>query len=332
MVGGTGRGVIKMLAEHKVNVLRPGDQFRDWLADEIGDRIRNRRCDVSVYKIGPASHTVCRYEFEGENYSVVSKFYAEPTGWNKAYDPVEAMDREYRNLKKVQRIISVPRAVAASREFNCALVTEYARGKPLYVYMRTENGLYDKLTTVAQMLRDLHDKTPSRYKKQYEFAHFHKILDQLSLDKERRTIYNRLLGDWWYSTLLDQPQGCMVHNDANPVNYVFNQSHAWALDFESSWEHANRVHDLGTIAAELKHYFALHKKCGDRAEPYIGHFIWKYCKSEDEFRTVTKALPFFMSMGLLRIARLQIDPDHGAYVFNEALACLKAGGSNGHRR
>lgn len=320
-----------MLSEHRVNVLRPGDVFRDWLIYELGDRIHNKRCDAIVYKIGPASHTVCRYKFDGEDISVVAKFYGEPTGWKKVYDPVRAMEREFKNLRKVGKIINVPRAIATHRDFHCVLVTEYVHGKPLYTFMQSERGLFDKLTAVAQMLRKLHDQTASSYRKQNEFAYYHSILDQLGLDRHARKKYDSLIGDWWYSTLIDQPGGCMVHNDANPVNYIFNQSGACALDFESSWEHANRIHDLGTVAAELKHYFAFHKNDGNRAEPYIGHFIWNYCRGEEEFYRVTKALPFFMSMGLLRIARLNIDPDHGAYVFREALACLKANGFNGKK-
>lgn len=68
--------------------------------------------------------------------------------------------------------------------------------------------------------------------------------------------------------------------------------------------HANFVHDLGVVAAELKHYFARHKGNDQRAEPYIGHFLWHYSQSLDEFRRITQALSFFMSMGLLRTARL----------------------------
>ena len=44
------------------------------------------------------------------------------------------------------------------------------------------------------------------------------------------------------------------------MNYVFQQNRVYALDFESSWDHAILVHDLGIVAAELKHYFAIHEK------------------------------------------------------------------------
>ncbi len=310
-----------MLSEKRVSTLRPGDAFRDWLIDIVGDRIKDRRCNVAVYKISPASHTVCRYEFKGENYSVVAKFYAEPTGKLGDHDPAHSMQREFDTLKSVGNIISVPRPIAARKDFHSVLVTEYVHGKPLFRFMKSEKGLYDRLTATAHTLRRLHDHTKSDYRKQYEFAHFHNILDQLRLDSKRRLEFNRLLGDWWYSTLIDQPYGCRIHNDPNPINLVFDHDKLIILDFESSWEHANFVHDLGIVAAELKHYYARHKGSDQRAEPYIGHFLWHYCRNEEEFRRVTQALPFFMSMGLLRMARLEFN---SSYILKEALACLRS--------
>ena len=314
---------INMLSERRVCTLQPGDVFRDWLIHILQDRIQNKRCNVDVFLIGPASHTVCRYEFSGEKYSVVAKFYAEPTGWRTDYDPVKSMKREFETLKAVERLIDIPRPIAMRRRYNCALVTEYVRGRPLYKYMKTENGLYDKLTLVAHTLRRLHDQTGSHYRKQDEFAHFHKVLDQLKLNQSIRENYNRLLGNWWYSTLIDHSQGCRIHNDANPVNYVFDGDKVYVLDLESSREHANPVHDLGVVAAELKHYFALHKGNDQRAEPYIGHFLWHYSRNMEEFRRITQSLPFFMALGLLRMSRLGIDPDNSAYIHKEATACLR---------
>ncbi len=313
-----------MLSEKHVSTLMHGDLFRDWLVYILNDKISNKRCDVMVYKVEPASHTVCRYEFIGENYGVVAKFYAEPTGWRRDYDPVKSMEREFSILKRAAQIIDVPRPIAMRKDFNCVLVTEAVRGKTLYRHMETEKELYDKLTATAQILRRLHDSTKSIYRKQDEFAHFHKVLDQLRLDCSARKKYNRILGDWWYSTLVDLPYGCRIHSDANPLNYIFNHDKIYAIDFESSWEHASFIHDLGIIAAELKHYFAIHKNNEEKAEPYIGHFLWRYSKNEDEFHRITKTLPFFMALGLFRMARLGIDQDHNAYIFRKATDCLKA--------
>jgi tRNA A-37 threonylcarbamoyl transferase component Bud32 len=313
-----------MPSEKHVSTLRPGDVFRDWLVYVLDDRIKNKRCDVRVYKIEPASHTVCRYEFDGENYGVVAKFYAEPTGWRRDYDPVKSMEREFSTLKGVAAIIDVPRPIAMRKDFGCVLVTEHVHGETLYRHMKTEKELYDKLTAVAHILRRLHDNTRSLYRKQDEFAHFHKVLDQLRLDNSSRKKYDRILGDWWYSTLVDLPYGCRIHSDANPVNYISRYDRIYALDFESSWDHASFIHYLGVMAAELKHYFAIHKNNEEKAEPYIGHFLWHYRKSEDEFHRITRTLPFFMALGLLRMARLNIGRDHYAYIFRKATDCLKA--------
>ena len=76
------------------------------------------------------------------------------------------------------------------------------------------------------------------------------------------------------------------------------------LDFESSMEHANFMHDLGIIAAELKNHFAIYRGDARKAEPYIGHFLWQYSRNEPEFHAITRALPFFISLGLLRMARM----------------------------
>ena len=97
-----------MVSEHKVGILKPGTVFRDWLLDVIGERIQNKDCNVVVYKIRDGSHTVCRYRFKGEGYSVVAKFYAEPTGWLRHYDAVESMEREFRTLKKSSRLSIFP--------------------------------------------------------------------------------------------------------------------------------------------------------------------------------------------------------------------------------
>lgn len=35
-------------------------------------------------------------------------------------------------------------------------------------------------------------------------------------------------------------------------------------------------------------------------------------------------VPFFISLGLIRMNRLHMDPDHRAFVLKEALACLRS--------
>jgi aminoglycoside phosphotransferase (APT) family kinase protein len=312
-----------MASQRLIDTLEPGNVFRDWLVHKFRDRLSNDKCKVYVYKF-PASHTVCRYEFKGEDFGVVSKFYAEPTGGNRDYNAKHAMDREFEKLKKIQGIIDISRPLAKSKKFNCALITEYVKGKPLNRYIKSENDLYDRLTAVAYLLRRLHENTATEYRKDKEFARFHRVLDQMGLYGRAREKYNYLLRNWWYSSRLDRSSGCMIHNDAHPANYIFRHNRVYALDFESSWVQANPVHDLGVVAAELKKFFGWNNRGADRAEPYIGHFLWHYSRSENEFHEIARALPFFMSLGLLRMVRWKSESEESDYLIREAKACLEA--------
>lgn len=312
-----------MASQEFVGTLRPGDVFRDWMVHKFKDRIDNDRCKVHVYRIS-ASHTVCRYKFDGEDFSVISKFYAEPRGGNKNYNARRAMDREFNNLRKVEEIIDISRPLARNKYFNCALVTEYIKGKSLGEYIYIENGLYDRLTQVAHLLRRLHDNTKTSYRKEKEFARYHKVLDQMGLYGHAREKYNHLLGDWWYGSRLNRSSGCMIHNDAHPANYIIQHGRVYAIDFESAWQHAHPVHDLGIVAAELKKSFGWNKKRAERAEPYIGHFLWHYSRSENEFHEITQSLPFFMSVGLLRMTRWKGGSPERDFILKEAKACLSA--------
>jgi len=253
----------------------------------------------------------------------MAKFFAEPTGALKRYNPYRAMMREYGNLEVAASVINVSKPIAVNKHFNCALITEYVPGKPLLWYIKHEKHLYERLTDVAGMLYRLHIHTRGSYNKKKEFKNYHELLGHLHLDRHRREKFDRLLGEWWHSQLLDRKHGCMVHRDVHPSNYIFYKGKPYAIDFESSWFHANPVRDLGILSAELKNYFELNKGGGWKAEPYIGHFIWKYCRDEKEFSRVTEALPFYMSIGLLRSARLHQE-EYRNYLIKEALECLNS--------
>jgi tRNA A-37 threonylcarbamoyl transferase component Bud32 len=308
---------------HYVNTLRSGNPFRDWLVHKVvGHKLQNKQCLVKVFK-NNSSHTVCKYQFEGEHFCVMAKFFSEPKGVLKCYNPHRGMMKEYRNLENVASIINVAQPLAVNENFNCVLVTEYISGKPLSWYIKHEDKLNERLASVAHMLRKLHDNTKSSYNKENEFKNFHKILDHLKLDHDTRKSFNKLLGKWWYSSLLNRDYGCMVHRDATPANYIFHKDKPFAIDFESSWFQAHPVRDLGILTAELKNEFERHKGGGWKAEPYIRNFLREYIKDERDFANITRTLPFFMSIGLLRSARLHHD-SYRNYLIKEARECLKA--------
>jgi hypothetical protein len=86
---------------------------------------------------------------------------------------------------------------------------------------------------------------------------------------------------------------------------------------------------VGRLSGELKHFFM--QVTGDRwaAEPFIGHFLWEYCghfpDRQDAFRSVTRRLPFYLGITLLRIARNSwIDWDYRRQLLEEAKENLRA--------
>jgi aminoglycoside phosphotransferase (APT) family kinase protein len=306
-----------------VRTVKSGNIFRDWLVEVLGDRIRNKDCEVRIFKLSHASHRVCRYEFKEEGFSVVVKFFAIPTGMIKKYDSYTLMKKEYGYLKKARKIIDVPEPIAMNKDFCCVLVSKYVTGRTLFWYLNHREELKEKLELVADMLRKLHENTQTYYDKENEFSKFYHFLEHLKLSRHAREEYKHLLEKWRRSSLLDRERGCMIHNDVTPVNYIFHRGRPFLLDFELSSGHGNFACDLGILCAELKHYFA-RKGSSRRAEPYIRHFLKHYSKNKEEFHKITRVIPFYMAYGLLRIALLKWNAHYIDYLLREAKSCLKA--------
>ncbi len=305
-----------------VRTVKPGNDFRDWLIEVLGDRIRNKNCEVRIFKLSHASHRVCRYEFKGEGFSVVAKFFAIPTGMIKKYDSYYLMKKEYEYLEKARKIIDVPKPVAINKGFCCVLVSKYVPGRPLFWYFKHRKEPEKKLELVADMLRKLHENTQTYYDKENEFSKFNYVLDHLKIRRHEKEKYEYLLGKWWHSSLLDRKNGCMVHNDSTPANYIFHRERPYLLDFELASRHGHFACDLGILCAELKYYFA-RKGSDQKAEPYIRHFLRHYSRDEKEFHEITRVIPFYMAYGLLRIAILKCNAKHRNYLLTEAKNCLK---------
>ena len=318
---GTYRGLpggLEQLAR-EAGRLEAGDAFRDWLAGVLADRLPAMDGEVRVYRLEPASHVVCRYEFAGTAVSVVGKFFGAPTGAKTRYNADAAMENEFYRLRRVSAWIRVPHALAANSRFHAILVTEYVPGPTMRELLAAGASLYEPLTGVARLLRRLHDGTRTSCKRERDFAYFHAVLDQNRLPASQRERFNRLLGAWWHSPRIGPDVGCMVHGDATPGNYLFDGS-TCAIDFEGARDHAHPVRDLGILAAEIK----ASPGSNARAEDYIGHLLWHYSHSVEEFRRHIAVLPFFMALGHLRIARLPWRAAERDRLLSEAEACLAA--------
>lgn len=314
------------MSQSVTRVMEPGDAFRDWLVNIAGDRVKNKTCRVLEVPISPASHVVCKYVFDGENSAVIGKFFGLPTGKNSDYDAAKAMKNEYRLLKHASKAICNGRPLGKNAGFDCVLVTWFVKGKSFGDILRTENGkeLMDRIAMIARLHRRLHTGTVQSYDKEREFANFHEVLNDLHLPHHTRERFNELLGRWWYSPLLDRKEGCMIHRDATPSNYIFSRRKVTAIDFESSWEGAHPAHDLGIFCAEIAHYFTRHKNAADKGMPYIDRYLRKYSMDKKELQYISHVLPFHMALGFLRIARLYFGSEYYHTLVWEAKNCLRS--------
>jgi tRNA A-37 threonylcarbamoyl transferase component Bud32 len=289
----------------------------------LGNRIQNKSCEVRIFKLSHASHRVCRYEFRGENITVIVKFFAIPTGKIKKYDSYSLMEKEYKDLKKARKIIDVPEPIAINKDFNCVLVSKYVHGKTLFWYFKHRTKLKEKLELIADMLRKLHDNTQTNYDKENEFLKFNYVLNHLKISRHTRKEYEHLLEKWCHSPLLDIKDGCMIHNDSTPINYIFHRGKPFALDFELSSRHGHFACDLGILCAELKYYLA-RRGSSQLAEYFIRHFLKHYSKDEEEFYKITEVIPFYMAYGFLRIALFKSNTSYKDYPLRESKRCLEA--------
>ncbi len=305
-------GPVVMTGE--IGYLEPGDPFRDWLCGVVGDD-----CPVRVYRIEPASHVVCRYEFDGAGTSVIGKFFGAPTGAKTRYDAAKALANECRRLRDAAALVRVPRVLAAEERFGSVLVTECVPGPTLREVLAAETSPYGALTGVARLLRRLHDGTRTTWHRERDFAYFHAVLDQNRLSARERERFNRLLGAWWHSPQFCRDTGCMVHGDATPGNYL-RDGEICAIDFEGGRDHAHPLRDPGILAAEMK----ASPGNSARAEDWIGHLLWHYSRDEEEFRQNCAVFPFFMALGHLRIARLPWREAEREWLVSEAEVCLSA--------
>jgi hypothetical protein len=113
-----------------------------------------------------------------------------------------------------------------------------------------------------------------------------------------------------------------------PANILFGDG-LWviAIDLERM-KPADRVFDVGRVAAEIKHFFMQYTGDKLNAEPFIGHFLWEYCchfpDRDAAFASITGRVPFYMGLTLLRIARNSWIPSkYRKKLFDEAKKTLK---------
>lgn len=277
-------------------------------------RVFNMRSTKDVYL----------YEEKQSGTMIVGKFFAGKHMGDGSHCR-RHMQKELENLVLLRnhglagRPHQVVRPLGVNAAINAVLIEEYVAGVTLgevingALYHGGRDRLFQKLTALAWFLATLHNRTASCREVNFEedCVYLERLLEQLAA---RETIHHgdvqefHWLRDRWRELpIMWQDRQVLVHGDATPSNFLFDQgSNVTAIDLERM-KYADRVFDVGRIAGELQYSFIV--ASGDKfdAEPFIGHFLWEYCchfpDRERTFSAVTGRVPFHMALTLLRIAR-----------------------------
>jgi len=229
-----------------------------------------------------------------------------------------------------------------NKQLSAMLVMERAPGRALDYHIAAAISeqryecLFDRLSHLARFFSKLHGNSQSDRRVTIDSAsqYLNKILNSLSqgpLGDFQKDAILRHSSRWWdsLSTLADKE--VIVHGDATPTNFLFQQNKVSGIDLERmTW--SDRCWDLGFMAAELKHHLMWRTGNGWAAEPFIGHFLWEYSVDHrnrggaQSFHDITGRIPLYMALGLLRIARNDwLDLPYRRNLMREAKRCLKYG-------
>jgi len=255
------------------------------------------------------------------------------------------MKREYDNLLFVRSKgfdkgkLAVVKPLGMNKNA-LVLIEEYVDGKDLSsiiceaVKMNNYQELYYKLTTLAKFLANLHRKT--EMVRRVDFGLFANMMRQRLdfiqsqglLSEEEKKKFLVQIEKWCGVTQMWENREVVVHGDATPTNFLFNDGSVKAIDLERM-RTADKVYDLGMVAGELKHNF-MHT-CGNKyiAEPFITHFYREYCKEfedrEEAFTELTIRNAFYMAAAELRISKnTWLNWEHRRWLIREAMTCLEA--------
>ncbi len=288
------------------------------------------------------SRDVYLYQEVQSGVRLVGKFF-------RSSDPAHARwkgETEFNNLTFLRSLgfDSVPHYVVRPYGFNPGidnvLVTEHLEGELLSaliqraLYCGKGDRLLRKLSALAHFLAELHNRTAGDEAVDFESSHdyFLQLVATLGcrwgIRQELAEQLRRLGWQWHETGAMWQDRSVLVHGDMTPANVLFGSGReVMAIDLERmKW--ADRVFDLGRLCGELKHHFFRATADPMAAEPFIGHFLREYCRHfpdpESAFPAVTRRLPFYLGLTLLRIARNSwIDRDYRRRLLREAVANLK---------
>ena len=317
----------------------------DYLREEIFPQLAPPPYgEIEMTSLG-AQKPVCLFFERNRNIMVVGKLFK--WGVVSLEDAWLEANKEYSNLKLLREQLGmdgdtdyVVAPLGENKELSALLVTERAPGQTLdhfisrAIFEQQRDELLQTLSYLARFFVKLHEtgKTERQLSPELPRLYLERLLDSLSsgsLDPVRRAEIENYAVRWWSEKhVFASDRETIVHGDATPTNFLFDSGNVAAIDLESmKW--GDRCWDLGFMAAELKHHFMWRTGDGWAAEPFISHFLWQYAVDYGDtqfFYVITRKLPLYMVLGLLRIARnLYVGDAHRERLILEAKQCLKYG-------
>ena len=279
--------------------------------------------DFRVYRFRASNH-VYLYEDRHHQTRIIGKFFDGVPG-RSPEGAFHHMEREFNNIKHLRNIgftaypHYIPRPLGYNAGLNHVLVEEFCCGIPLgdFIVKAIQAGerevLFQKLTALAYFLAILHNRTVSEIRVDFnkDCFYFDRIMEQLKnwahIGWDEAEEFYQLKNRWRERASMWEDRQVLVHGDVTPSNILFGDG-LWviALDLERM-KPADRIFDVGRVAAEIKHFFMQYT--GDKwlAETFIGHFLWEYAchlpNRQAAFTSITRRIPFYMGLTLLRIAR-----------------------------
>ena len=249
--------------------------------------------DFRVHGLQASNH-VYLYEELHSRTSLIGKFFHGIA--NRSREAASHhMEREFNNLSYLRSIgfaghpHYVARPLGHNADLDCVLVEECCYGLTLgasiirAIREGARAALFEKLTSLAYFLATLHNRTASGERVDFnlECSYFDRIMDQLKywghVSWGEAEDFHRLKEQWRGKGFMWEDNHVLVHGDATPANLLFRER-GWviAIDLERM-KRADRVFDVGRVAAEIKHFFMQYAGNKWLAEPFIGHFLWEYC-------------------------------------------------------
>ncbi len=270
-----------------------------------------------------ASNNVYRYTEKKSNLELIGKFY-----WGVGHRSWQAaenkMNSEWSSLCYVRSLgfdhgsHYVVRPLSINRDINCLLLEEFCHGTSFSAIIHeavcgNHKRLFRKLTHLASFLAHLHNHTAANepvffhQEQAYGDGIVHALLSKQHIswqDAEALRWQIRRASDNW---AMWSDCNVLVHGDCTPANFLFgHHGKVTALDLERM-KRSDRAFDLGRVCGEIKHSFMEATGGGEASEPFIGHFLWEYCTHfpdrDSAFYAITRRVPFYIGLNLLRIAR-----------------------------